>query len=176
MEKARNIELNNMKVKFHNLGGRPNDYGDVQIDISFEISDELKEQLDRDGYYTSQWTPKKDGKPDPDAEPVNLFKGLLKFRDKTGQLKPKYQRPEVIVVMEGNDNGVLFSESMLMSNFGGSRPRLEIVYADEIAISGSPRRDGNGNTAYINSIVLVCKKKSKYSVAAPSDEDEYDED
>lgn len=176
MEKARNIELNNMKVRFHNLGGRQNDYGDVQVDVSFEITDELKKQLEKDGYVTSQWIPKKDGKPDPDSEPVNLFKGLLKFREKNGQLKPRNKRPEVIVVIDGNDQGVIFTESMLFNNFGGARPKLEILYADEIAISGSPRKDGKGNTAYINSIVLVCKNKSKYRVSSSSEEEDYEDE
>ena len=176
MERAKKLELSNMKVRFNNLGGRPNDFGDIQMDVTFELDDEMCKSIQEDGYYTTQWTPKdKNGNPDPDSDPVNLLKGLLKFREKNGQMKPRGKRPEVIVVMEGHDSGVVFSESMLINNFGGARPKLEVVYADEISISGSPRRDGQGNTAYINSIVLVCKSKSKYRIAE-SDEDEYDEE
>lgn len=173
MEKPQNIELNNMKVRFHNLGGRPNDYGDVILDVSFEVSDELAEQLRRDGYHVSSWTSKND----PDAEPINLFKGIISFKDKNGQLKPRYQRPEIILVMEGSDSGVRLSESMLISNFGNKK-RLEILYADEVEMNASnkPRKDGDGYTAYINSMVLVCKKKSKYTIADSDDaEEEYDD-
>jgi hypothetical protein len=172
MDKPKNIQLNNMEVRFHNLGGRPNDYGDVVLDVSFEVNDDLAAQLKKDGYHVSQWTPKND----PDAEPINLFKGIISFRDKTGQLKPRYQRPEILLVMEGETSGVRMSESMLASNFGNKK-RLEILYADEVEVNAAnkPRKDGDGYTAYINSMVLVCKKKSKYDVAA-DDEEEYEED
>lgn len=174
MDKPRNITLNNMKVKFNNLGGRPNDYGDVILDVSFEVSDDLADNLRRDGYYVSQWQPKND----PDAEPINLFKGIISFRDKTGALKPRHQRPDVLLVMDGNDTGVELSESMIKNYFG--KKRLEILFADEVEINASnkPRKDGQGYTAYINSIVLVCKNKSKYKIAvsAPEDEEDYDDE
>lgn len=173
MDKPQNIQLDNMKVRFHNLGGRPNDYGTVQLDVSFEVSDELAEQLRRDGYYVSDWTPKND----PDAEPIHLFKGIISFKDKNGQLKPRHLRPEINLVMEGSNTGVKMSESMLISNFGNAK-RLEILYADEVQINAAnkPRKDGQGYTAYINSMFLICKNKSKYSIAAEEDDEDFDED
>ena len=78
--------------------------------------------------------------------------------------------------MEGSHSVIPLSESMLISYFG--KRRLEILYADEVEINAAkkPRVDGQGHTAYINSMVLVCKNKSKYSIQSPEVEEDDEED
>ena len=169
MNKPRNIELNNMKVKYNNLGGKPNDWGNVVLDVSFELTEDMAKQLKADGWHINEYTPKYD-----DAEPIHLLKGIISFRDKKGNLKERNLRPDIYLCMEGEKKVRPLSESMIISYFG--KNRLEILYADEVKINAAPRKDGDGCTAYINSMVLVCRNKSKYEVSGDTEDYEYEND
>lgn len=70
---------NMWKTNFAGRAEKYNDAGDRNFKIAVDPGSDAMQFLDDEGVHVSCWTPKKDGAPDPEREPVYSFKVNVVF-------------------------------------------------------------------------------------------------